>query len=627
MIFIISSMLNLLILPVSLAIGFQQGSDSLATLQVDASEAPMHIIHTTETLPVVPGPLTVCYAKWIPGEHMPSGPIANLVNLHFYSGNAEIEWRRDLVEMNNFHLNVPSGSGSLTIKLDYVTANGGDFGSSLSTDSDLGVINWYENALWPQGVVPDQIKVAPTLKVPSGWKTGGSLDVDQVAGDMVRYTPTSVAQLNDHPVVMGLHYRRIDLFPSSADVGEHAIDIIADSDWALQVPTIRIENYKRLVREERAVFGGVGHYRKYHWLLTLSDNLGAFGVEHHECADDRAPEATMVDDNLSRALSSLLPHEFFHSWNGKTLRPSGLINGGYENPMKDDGLWVYEGMTNYYGEVLAARCGLMSPADYAEQLAADYASVSGPGRTWRPLQDTADSAPYLYASPPQWSGVRRGTDFYAEGSLIWLEADAKIRQLTHGAKSLDDFCALFEGGPSSGKAYVRPYEIGEVFDALNRVVPNDWHAFFGTRLTAKTDLPPDGGLTACGYHLTYNDEPNFFISVDPRSVNALTSLGLSLSTDGAVLDCWPGSPAYKAGIAVGSKIISINGREFSGETLRHSIMGAEHTSAPMEFIVKDGPQFKVIPVDYHKGLRYPHLERTQGSADILGLISAPRSRS
>jgi predicted metalloprotease with PDZ domain len=618
-------MIYAFLLPILLAASSGQQSTADATLMVDASEAPMHIIHTVEILPVAPGALTLSYAKWIPGEHMPSGPIENLVNLHILAGNAELTWRRDLVDLYKFQVQVPTGTTALTIKLDYVTpVSSGSYGASPSTTSNLGVINWYENAIWPEGVVPDVIRVTPTLKMPAGWKNGGSLDIASASGDTVQYATTSVAQLNDHPVVIGRHYRKIDLFAQGSDVGEHAIDIIADNDWALDVPQSRIDNYKRLVREERAVFGGVGHYRKYHWLLTLSDILGNFGVEHHECADDRAPANTLVDDDMSKQNAVLLPHEFFHSWNGKTLRPSGLINGGYENPMRDDGLWVYEGMTNYYGEVLATRCGLLSPGEYQELLAAEYAQVSVPGRTWRPLQDTADSAPFLYKSPTDWSGLRRSVDFYPEGSLIWLEADAKIRQMSHGAKSLDDFCAAFEGG-IGGKTYVKPYEISEVYDALNKVAPYDWRSFFEAKLNSKSEFAPDGGFTAAGYRMVYNDQPNRFLSPGGH-FEAGVSLGLRTSSDGTVQDSWPGYPGYKAGVAVGSKIIAVNGRQFSDQEFKRAVAEAEHGTTPIQLIVKSGVEYKTVQIDYHKGLHFPHLERIAGTPDLLLPILSAKTK-
>ncbi len=237
------------------------------------------------------------------------------------------------------------------------------------------------------GESPAAISVTASLKAPAGWKHGGSLDVASVDGNTIRYAPASLEQLNDHPVLLGEHFRSITLWPADSPVGEHVIDVVADSEWALQFPQSRIDIYKKIVLEERAVFGGVGHYRKYHWLLTLSDNLGSFGVEHHECADDRVAENTFVDDDSAKRSSLLLPHEFFHSWNGKARRPAGLVTGGYEQPMKDDLLWVYEGLTNYYGELLAARAGLISVHEWFDEIAADAMAVSAPGRTWRPLQD------------------------------------------------------------------------------------------------------------------------------------------------------------------------------------------------------------------------------------------------
>src|SRR6185436_16221776 len=271
----------------------------------------------------------------------------------------------------------------------------GTFTTGPSADAKCCVLNWNTLLLSPAGSDPERLQVKPYLEIPAGWKHGGSLAVEREDSERVEYAATSFAMLVDHPVVMGEHYRRVDLWPAGSDVGEHAIDVIADSAWALAFPPSRIDAYKRLVREERAVFGGVGHYTRYHWLLTLSEDLGSFGLEHHECADDRVAEKTFVDDDEARRAYSLLPHEFFHAWNGKTRRPGGLTTGGYEKPMQDQLLWVYEGLTNYYGELLGARCGLVPADDWRETLADDAYEVSGPGRRWRALQDTADAAPFL----------------------------------------------------------------------------------------------------------------------------------------------------------------------------------------------------------------------------------------
>jgi predicted metalloprotease with PDZ domain len=406
---------------------------------------------------------------------------------------------------------------------------------------------------------------------------------------------------------------------------------VADSEWALQFPEDRIAAYKRLVGEERAIFGGVGHYRKYHWLLTLSDTLGAFGVEHHESADDRVAENTFVDDAAARRSSLLLPHEFFHSWNGKARRPAGLVNGGYEQPMKDDLLWVYEGLTNYYGELLAARAGLIPAADWFDEVAWDAMTVSAPSRTWRSLQDTADSAPFLYTAGGGWAGWRRQSvlglpTFYAEGTLIWLEADVSIRRLTKGQKTLDDFCALFHGQNDNGKVWMKPYDVDEVYRTLNAVAPYDWKEFFEKRLRSKSADVPLGGIENGGFRLVFTAAPNIF--TDPwaldGSLNALGSLGVHVTADGTVDDAWPDRPAYVAGLSNGMKIVAVNSRRFSIDELTRAIAGSAATKTPLELIVDNAGYFSVLHVDYHGGLRYPHLERVAGMEDVLTAIAAPR---
>lgn len=597
------------------------------TLNVDASQARMKILHASLSMPARPGPMTLVYPKWIPGEHMASGPISNLTGLHVLADGAELAWRRDLVDMNAFHITVPAGARAVTATYDYVVPTGGGaFGTTASANAKCAIINWNTVALAPMGENPDGISVTASLKLPGGWREGGALDIARVDGDTVHFAPTSLTMLIDHPVVLGEYLKTIVLWPAGSDVGEHVIDVIADSEWALQFPQARIDAYKRLVREERGVFGGVGHYRKYHWLLTLSDNLGSYGVEHHESADDRVAENTFVDDNAAKRASLLLPHEFFHSWNGKTRRPAGLVNGGYEQPMRGDLLWVYEGLTNYYGELLSARAGLISPQEWIDELAADAMAVSPGGRTWRPLQDTADSAPFLYTSGGGWSGWRRSTDFYKEGSLIWLEADVTIRQLTEGRRSLDDFCALFHGENDNGRMYVKPYEANDVYAALTQVAPYTWREFFEKRLTSKSADLPLGGAANGGYRLTYTETPNMFL--DPwaldSGLNAIASLGIHVTSDGTVDEAAPGTPAYRGGISNGMKIVAVNNRRFSVDELTRVIAASKNTQQPMELILDNGGYFSVAKVNYHGGLQYPHFERIGGTQDLLTVIAQPR---
>jgi predicted metalloprotease with PDZ domain len=623
-------------LVISAGVGFAEAQALVPklsmTLDVDATQAPMGMIRARIEMPANPGPMTLLYPKWIPGEHSPSGPIANLTGLHFFADGREIEWRRDLVDMYAFHLSIPAGTSRLAVALAYVLpAPGSEHSMATAADAVDGVLNWYTVVLAPDDVSPNDITVRASLKPPSGWKDGGALDVERRADGTIYYASTRLNALIDNPVGFGVHYRRIELWPADSKVGEHVIDAFADSEWALKIPEAQIEGYRQMVKETRAVFGGVGHYRKYHWLLTLSDNLGRFGVEHHECSDDRVAEDTLVREHSARRAASLFSHEFFHSWNGKTLRPVGLVTGGYERPMKDDLLWVYEGLTSYYGQLLPARAGLNTAADWREMVAADAFSVSGPGRTWRPLQDTADAAPFLYARTEGWSGWRRGTDFYPEGSLIWLDADVTIRRLTGGKKSLDDFCALFFGENNNGRVYLKPYDANDVFAALNRVTPHDWKSFFETRLNAKGEGLPLGGVEHGGYRLAYDDRPNTFLIRDVArllgDVRAEASLGIHVLQDGKVSDCWPGSKAWDAGIAPGMKIVAVNGRDYSPGELTRAIADSPSSQAPIELTVESGGFSKVCHVDYHGGLKIPHLERVPGTVDLLTLIAAPRENS
>jgi predicted metalloprotease with PDZ domain len=441
---------------------------------------------------------------------------------------------------------VPPNARILSATYDYVVATGGAFGSTASANAKIAVINWYTVGLYPMGENPAAVTVTATLKAPPGWKHGGSLDIVGVDGNTIRYAPTSLEMLNDHPVLLGEHFRSITLWPAESAVGEHVIDVVADSEWALQFPQARIEAYKRIVLEERAVAGNVGHYRKYHWLLTLSDNLGAFGVEHHECADDRVAENTFVDDDAAKRSSLLLPHEFFHSWNGKARRPAGLVNGGYEH----------------------------------------------------------------------------------EGSLIWLEADVTIRTLTNNRKTLDDFSALFLGQNDNANVWVKPYDVDEVYRTLNTVAAYDWQAFFEQRLRSKSAAIPLGGIERAGFALTFNDTPNTF--TDPWALdgglNAYGSLGVHVTSDGTVTDAWQDRPAYAAGISNGMKLVAVNGRRFSIDELRRALAGSKDATTPMEFIVDNGGYFKIVSVDYHGGLRYPHLERVASANDLLTSIAARRTR-
>jgi predicted metalloprotease with PDZ domain len=401
----------------------------------------------------------------------------------------------------------------------------------------------------------------------------------------------------------------------------------ADSDEALAAPPDLIDHYRKLVREAKALFGAT-HYREYHFLLALSDRIGHFGLEHHESSDDQARENYLTDPISNLVGATLLPHEYVHSWNGKYRRPEGLATRDYEEPMKGDLLWVYEGLTEYLGWILAARSDLISPDRNRQFLAMDVALLDNrAGRQWRSLADTSVAAQLLYDARTDWESSRRGTDFYDEGMLIWLEADTIIRKQTQGRKSLDDFCRVFHGGPS-GPPQVKPYTFENLTETLNSIAPYDWKSFFGTRLNQTgTDRAPLGGIEAGGYRLAYVDQRSE-AEKDTEQIRQTTSvaysIGLRLNSDGSILDVLPEMAAGKAGIGPGMKLVAINDRKYAAEVLREEIRNAR-SGGSLELLVANGKSFTTYKLNYHEGEKYPILQRN-GQAPLLDDIFKPLTR-
>jgi predicted metalloprotease with PDZ domain len=593
-------------------------------LAVDASRAPQKILHSREQIPVKPGPLVLYYAKWIPGEHMPDGPINNLAGLRFTADGKTIPWRRDLVDMFAFHLDIPAGVDSLDADFDFLlSAPAAGYSAGASATADLDVLSWNQVLLYPQGYAADQLTFVPSLRIPDGWKFGTALPGPKQNGDTISFAPVPLNTLVDSPVLTGRYFRAIQLTPGETPSNE--IDIVSDSDAALAMSPETQMHFHDLVEQAGALFGS-RHYRDYHFLLTLSDQVAHFGLEHHESSDDRTYERSLTDNDALIYFSDLLPHEFVHSWNGKYRRPADLVSADNQQPMRDDLLWVYEGLTNYLGEVLTTRSGLWSPEQGREELARLASTFSTrPGRDWRPLQDTADSAAVLYNADAEWQNWRRGVDFYEEGELLWLDVDATMRHLTKGKKSLNDFCRAFHGGPG-GKPELKTYTFDDIVATLNSVAPYDWSGFLRKRLDSTAAPTPIEAIENSGWKLVYNDNPNEIqLNRDRvrRTLDLTQSIGLLLGEDGRIYDVIYDSPSYKAGIGPGMRITAVNGSQYSATVLKEAVEAAQATTAPLRLIIANGTQVQTYSVDYHDGIRYPHLERNESRPDYLEEILRP----
>lgn len=599
-------------------------------IDVDATDAPRKILHAKLTIPVSkPGPLTLLYPKWIPGEHGPTGPITDLAGLRITAAGKRISWRRDDVEMYAFHIDVPEATTALEVSLDFLLPAGAEgFSAAASATASLLVLSWNQVLLYPEGAPSDSITYVASLRIPRGWKFGTALPLtsSEPSADHISFQKVSLTTLVDSPLIAGSHFRTIKL--TEGTTPSFQIDMVSDSEAALQMADDQIANYRQLVQEANTLFGA-HHYQHYHFLYTLSDNVAHFGLEHHESSDDRVAERTLLDEPLRRVSADLLPHEFVHSWNGKYRRPAGLATPDYEQPMKGELLWVYEGLTEYLGSILAARSGLRSAEDQREHIAAIAAYLDTfPGRTWRPLIDTTVAAQLLYNAPTSWSAVRRGVDFYDEGELIWLEADTIIRQQTKGARSLDDFCKLFHGAPSTPPR-VKPYTFDDVVSTMNQIAPYDWRSFFTTRLTTTGVHAPLGGIKNSGWRLVYTSvQSDYQKSLEQanKTDDFMYSLGFRVSDESVVVDVVPGTPAYIAGLGPGMKLTTVNGRGYDADRLREALLEGKSLLTPLQLGVLNGDMATTISINYHGGERFPHLERESGSADLLQEIIKPAAK-
>jgi len=599
------------------------------TLALDARDAAKKTFHSRLEIPVTAGDVTLFYPKWIPGEHGPTGPLTGVAGLKLSAGGHPIAWRRDPVDMYAIHCTVPAGVAALTVDFDMVTAQeDAGFTSGASSSAQLAVVNWNQHVLYPAGRPAAEIRFAASVRLPEGWHYATALPVAHEGAGSVEFSPVSLVTLVDSPLQMGAYTRTVALNPGQAR--PVFLHLAADSRAALEIDSSMVKHMRNLVAEAGAMFGAQ-HYRSYHFLYTLSDHVASFGLEHHESSDDRDDERTIVDPELRLAGSTLLTHEYSHSWNGKYRRPAGLATPDFQQPMQDDLLWVYEGLTQYLGCLFAARSGLQTPEQYREMVAEKAAQMdTRAGRAWRPLVDTAVEAQLLYDAPNEGQAWRRDVDFYDEGLLIWLEADAIIRRESGGSRSLDDFCRRFHGGESGPPALVT-YTFEDVVAALNAVQPHDWRAFLEERVDKLAPRAPMGGLEGEGWRLAYRDSSSQYfraLEMSNKNIDLRYSIGLILDNEGEkagrVTDVLPGSSAAKAGVAPGMKLVAVNGRRWSKEVL-HDALHATASGQPLDLLMESADFFSTCRLDWRSGERYPWLERIPGTKDVLSQLIAPRA--
>ena len=591
-------------------------------LVVDASKAPtQNIVRTHEVIPVAPGALTLYYPQWIPGEHGPVGPIQNLAELQIQGNGRSIAWKRDPSNMFAFDVTVPQGVANLDVDFTYLGATFGSYSSNRLSSPNIFVIDWNQNVLYPSTGTNDATMFDPTLVLPgSDWKFATALYDAKRSGNRVTWSTTPLGRLMDSPLDSCTNFRQWELWKDTGSFpGTATLNVCADTAEELDASDKTIGHFRNLVKEMIAMYGA-RHWKNYHFLLTVSDVMPGEGVEHHESSDDGEDGSYLIDAKALERGGDLLSHEFNHSWDGKYRMPEGLFRKNLNTPYDDSLLWVYEGMTQYYGDVMSYRDGIRQAKYWPDDIAAIYANYDNEqGRQWRPLGDTATSGPFLYGAPRGYYSERRGVDFYSEGELMWLRADSIIREQTHNAKSLDTFARAFFGQSNTGPVTV-PYSREDVIAGLNKVLPYDWAGFFHEWVDDIAIHPPNG-FTPDGWKLVYTGKP----SHDVKKDNFAYSLGFSMR-DGMVSDVHFGSPAWKAGLGFGQTIVAVNGRQYSDDVLYNAIASAQKSHRPIDLLLVKNDLYRSISIPYYGGPRYPHLVRIAGTPDRLSDVIKPRRK-
>jgi predicted metalloprotease with PDZ domain len=603
-------------------------SAGIIDLQVDASDVERRILRVTETIPARPGKLVLHYPQWLPGNHAPRGTIDQVAGLRFRANGQEMAWQRDPLDVYRFTVDVPAGVKDVQAEFQVATPQASDQGRIVMSANLLN-LQWNQVVLYPAGAKVNDLAVRATLRLPAGWQHASALRIDPArraaAGDQHAFAAVPLEVLVDSPLFAGRYFRAVDLTPAGSP--PVMLNIVADEAADLAATDAQICIHRALVREAYAALGPP-RYDHYDFLLALTENIGGVGLEHHRSSENSQVPAHFRSWDEDIDSRDLLAHEFTHSWNGKYRRPARLWTPHFNTPMQDDLLWVYEGMTQYYGMVLAARSGLW-PQDFARETWAAVAAAfdrKRPGRQWRSLADTTHQPIISSRRPQPWPSWQRAEDYYSESAMLWLDVDTKLRELTKGERSLDDFARSFFAAPAS-QGWVATYEFADVVRALNAVAPLDWSAFLKARVEGMAQ-PVLEGVERAGFRLVYNDQPNKAISDIEKSARRTDhsySLGLIVGRDNVLSEVvWDG-PAFKAGLTGNTTLIAVNGKAYSADALKNAIKAAASGGPLVELIVRNQDRFRTVQIDYRGGLRYPHLEAVAERADALSPVLAPRT--
>ena len=608
-------------------------------VSVDASEIARKLLHATITIPVTRSEgggdrdVALWYPKWVPGSHGPGGPIANVAGMKITDeeGNP-LDWERTAGEVYRIVVSVPEDVTNLKVNLRYITnqpttnSMGHDsFGSPM-----LGVVSFSTVLMYPEGINIDEQKIPATLKLPSNWKASSALRCPNGAesGEKLHFAPVTLRTLVDSPVMCGVHQRVFDLVePDFGDsIPPHRLHVFSEVESAVNLHPEILQKLKKMVTQAKFLFGSFP-FQEFDILLAASDVLVPNGLEH-----SRSTLNVVTIDSLRSPqdykgwMRLLVPHEYVHAWCGKYRRPAGMLTSDFHSPKDTELLWVYEGLTQYLGELLEVRSGLMTADEFGHRITVELGhAIRQQGRDWRSLADTGACSHILRARSSSWPRLRRSQDYYMEGMLFWLEADALIRSRSNGEKTLDDFCQAFFRAQAEDPV---PYSRKDVVNDLNGVLSYDWRGLISRRIESLQNRFEPEVADSLGYAIQFSNrrpdipEKTFRWS---KGVDAYDSIGMSLSSEGEIRDLLLDTAADKAGLGPGMRIMGVNGFKWSENRFDDAIVMSA-TRGHIDLLVQNGDSFKNHRVEYSGGPRYMVLVRKPNTKDLLAEIVRPRTK-
>jgi len=606
-------------------------------LSIDCSKPTRGLIEAKVTIPVAvtskAGKVSLWYPKWVPGSHGPGGPIANIAGLQVHNIAGErLNWRRAPGEVYRLEVDVPPGTKEVHVSLRYVTnqPTTTSFGHDCFFAGTIGVVSPSCLLLYPDGVDIDEQKIGVSVRLPDQWQLASALATSENevnAENEISFQPVSLRTLVDSPMMLGKHYRSVGLVTNSSLSPPHVLHVFSDDEAAESISDEVVKKYAEMVKQTSYLIGS-HPFDRFDILLGVTDSLPKNGLEHARSTFNILPPSSLKSVTALKGWDRLLvPHEYLHAWCGKYRRPDGMLTSDFHTPKDTELLWVYEGLTQYLGELVEARCGLMSHNEFKNRLLVELRNATNQqGRQWRTLADTAAASHTLRAASPSWGGLRRSQDYYMEGMLFWLEADARIRHLTNGKKSLDDFCHSFFKAKRSVKQPVA-FDRSEVVRQLQSVVRFDWDGLIARRIESFQQQFDPEVASLLGYRFgATSQKPKIPANTfrQRSGVDLLDSLGLSISPSGVIRNVLLDSPADKAMLAPQLSIVAVGDYKWSEKRMLDSIKNAVNGDA-IKLLISDHDRIKSVQIQYYQGLRYWDLTREESKNDWLSEILKPRS--